>query len=345
MSCKKNRFIRKKILAYYENNKRDLPWRTEQDNNQNPYFTLVSEIMLQQTQVNTALNYYEKFIKKWPNLNKLAQANNDEVLTMWSGLGYYNRAKNLLKAAKIISKKYNGVIPEKYEDLISLPGIGKYTASALISFAFGKFSVVIDTNIKRFIVRLYGLNKNDKLYKTKLDEIGKKLFFKSNSGKFAQAIMDFSSDICSKRNPSCSKCFLKNNCRYDLFLEHDYKKTKVKKKYSLVYFYMFNNKYFFLRKRSLAVVLGGMYEVPGTEWQDKAWPKISSNVKLLYALPKVIRYKLSNTDLQIKIYKANIKDKNYIKDEGIWVCYSDLKNLPISILTKKILNYCIIAKF
>ncbi len=131
MSCKKNSIIRKKILAYYENNKRDLPWRTEQDNNQNPYFTLVSEIMLQQTQVNTALVYYEKFIKKWPNLNSLAQANIEDVLTMWSGLGYYSRAKNLLKAAKIISEKHNGAIPDKYEDLICLPGIGEYTASAI----------------------------------------------------------------------------------------------------------------------------------------------------------------------------------------------------------------------
>ena len=100
MSCKKNSIIRKKILAYYENNKRDLPWRTEQDNNQNPYFTLVSEIMLQQTQVNTALVYYEKFIKKWPNLNSLAQANIEDVLTMWSGLGYYSRAKKSIKSSK-----------------------------------------------------------------------------------------------------------------------------------------------------------------------------------------------------------------------------------------------------
>ena len=105
MSCKQNSIIRRKILTYYENNKRDLPWRTEQDNNQNAYFTLVSEIMLQQTQVNTALVYYVKFVKKWPNLNSLAKANIEDILTMWSGLGYYSRAKNLLKAAKTINEK------------------------------------------------------------------------------------------------------------------------------------------------------------------------------------------------------------------------------------------------
>ena len=210
MSYKKNNIINVKILAYYENNKRDLPWRTKQDNNQNPYLTLVSEIMLQQTQVNTVLGYYEKFIKKWPNLNSLAKADIEDVLTMWSGLGYYSRAKNLLKAAQIISEKHNGVIPNKFEDLIRLPGIGQYTASAIISFAFGGYSVVMDTNIKRFIIRVNGLNKKEILNNRKVNEIGKQMFPKSNSGKYAQAIMDFSSDICTKRNPSCSKCILKN---------------------------------------------------------------------------------------------------------------------------------------
>ena len=118
MSNKKYTIIRDKILSYYENNKRDLPWRTKQDNNQNPYFTLVSEVMLQQTQVNTALSYYKKFITKWPTIDRLAKADEEDVLTLWSGLGYYSRAKNLLKAAKIISVKYNGIIPNKYENLI-----------------------------------------------------------------------------------------------------------------------------------------------------------------------------------------------------------------------------------
>ena len=229
MSCKKNNIIRKKILSYYKNNKRSLPWRTAEDNNQNPYFTLVSEIMLQQTQVSTVLSYFEKFIKKWPDLNSLAHANIEDVLVIWSGLGYYSRAKNLLKAAKIIKEKHNGIIPYKYKDLIDLPGIGEYTASAITSFAFGKFSVVIDTNIKRFITRVNGLHKDDMLNKLKINEIGKKMFPKSNSGKFAQAIMDFSSDICTKRNPSCNKCFLRNNCKFDLSLEKSYEKKKLKR--------------------------------------------------------------------------------------------------------------------
>ena len=344
MSCKKNSIIRKKILAYYQNNKRDLPWRTKQDNNQDPYFTLVSEIMLQQTQVNTALGYYKKFIKKWPNLNSLAQANIEDVLTMWSGLGYYSRAKNLLKTAKIINEEYDGIIPNKYKDLIRLPGVGEYTASAIVSFAFGKFSVVIDTNVKRFISRVNGLNKNDIVNKFKFNEMAKKMFPKSNSGKFAQAIMDFSSDICIKRNPSCSICFLKNNCKFDLSLEKKHKRKKTKKKFSIVFFYIFKNKYFFLKKRAISGILGGMYEVPGTEWESKSWPKLTLKFKSISFLPKIIRYKLSNTDLHTKIYKINVKNKNDIKESGVWVRKPDLEGLPISVLTKKIIIYCMNEK-
>ena len=116
--------INNKILAYYSENKRLLPWRTRQDNNQNPYHTLISEVMLQQTQVKTALGYYKKFIKKWPTIEKLANADLEEVLVMWSGLGYYNRAKNLLKTAKIVLCKHKKKIPSNKEDLLKLPCIG-----------------------------------------------------------------------------------------------------------------------------------------------------------------------------------------------------------------------------
>ncbi len=341
MSYKKNNIINVKILAYYENNKRDLPWRTKQDNNQNPYLTLVSEIMLQQTQVNTVLDYYEKFIKKWPNLNSLAKADIEDVLTMWSGLGYYSRAKNLLKAAQIISEKHNGIIPNKFEDLIRLPGIGQYTASAIISFAFGGYSVVMDTNIKRFIIRINGLNKKEILNNRKVNEIGKQMFPKSNSGKYAQAIMDFSSDICTKRNPSCSKCILKNYCKFDLKSEKSFERKKVKKKYSLVYLYLLKNKSFFLKKRSLSGALAGMYEVPGTEWKNNSWPEVPIKLKSINALPKTIKYKMSNIELQTKIYKVNIRNKNDIKELGIWTNYSGLSSLPVSVLTKKIINCCV----
>ncbi len=194
-----NSNIRNKILTFYKENKRQLPWRTIEDNNQNPYYTLVSEYMLQQTQVKTALKYFQAFIKKWPKIENLANANEEEVLTIWSGLGYYNRAKNLLKTAKIIKKEYKGIIPFQKESLLKLPGIGIYTAAAIRSFSFGKHEVVLDTNIKRFIFRIYGIHERYYKEKNILETYGNKLFPKNNTGKFAQAIMDFSSEICKKK--------------------------------------------------------------------------------------------------------------------------------------------------
>ena len=203
----KKDIIKNRILSYYKNNKRKLPWRTKEDNNQNPYHTLVSEVMLQQTQVKTATSYYKRFIKKWPNIKSLSNANLDEVLVMWSGLGYYNRAKNLLKSAKIITTKFRGNIPSNKESLISLPGIGDYTSAAIMSFAFGKHALAIDTNIKRFFIRVFGLNNNKKNDLKQISIIASRVFPKNNSGKFAQALMDFSSDICKKKNQNVQDAF------------------------------------------------------------------------------------------------------------------------------------------
>ena len=139
------------------------------------------------------------------------------------------------------------------------------------------------------------------------------MFPKFNSGKYAQAIMDFSSDICTKRNPSCSKCVLKNYCKFDLKLEKSYESKKVKKKYSFLYYYLLKNKFFFLKKRSLSGALAGMYEVPGTEWKNNSWPEVPIKLKSIIGLPKTIKYKISNIELQIKIYKVNIINKNDIK--------------------------------
>ncbi len=341
MTNKHNTIIKNKIIAYYENNKRNLPWRTEKDNDQDPYFTLVSEIMLQQTQVNTVLDYYKRFLQKWPNIDSLSKASTEEVLVLWSGLGYYNRAKNLLKSAKIIKTNFNGIIPNKLEELLSLPGIGEYTACAIISFAYGKFSLVLDTNVKRFIKRIYGLNNKNKLEKEEINKYGLKLFPRDNSGKFAQALMDFSSDICTKIKPSCSSCFLNTYCKYDKENEEPSKKLLIKKKFSIVFFYLYKKKFFFLKKRSLTSLLDGMYEVPGTAWTEEKWPNINMDLKKKNFLPGIIKYKFSHISLETKVYKVEIRKKEVIKEKGVWVSIEKLHDIPVSGLTKKIIKHSI----
>ena len=150
--------IQRKMKQYYSKKRRLLPWRAKKGENQNPYQTLISEIMLQQTRVNTVLKYFKKFLKKFPNLKMLALASNEEVLKSWSGMGYYRRAINLHKTAKIILKDYNGIIPSEKNKLLNFPGIGDYTSAAISCFAYGKDEIVIDTNVERFITRIHNFD-------------------------------------------------------------------------------------------------------------------------------------------------------------------------------------------
>ena len=198
------------LLNWYSKNKRKLPWR-QKKNNINPYFILISEIMLQQTNVNTVIYYYKKFIFNWPTIESLSKARLDTVLFIWQGLGYYNRAINLHKTAKIICSKYNGKIPSTYDTLIQLPGIGEYTANAIMALAYNKNTIGIDVNISRVISRLYNLNPNNK------KEISKnlcKLLPTNKCNNFMQGLMDVGAKICKKKNINCLICPLKKYCNF-----------------------------------------------------------------------------------------------------------------------------------
>ena len=162
--------------------------------------------MLQQTQVKTAISYYEKFIKKWPNVDSLSKANLDEVLTMWSGLGYYNRAKNLLNTAKLIKNKYNGLILDKKHILLTLPGIGEYTSAAILSFSFGEYAIAMGYKYKKIYKSYIWIRNKYKKNEKDFYALASKVFPKTNSGKFAQAIMDFLLTF-AKRNLIVSGAF------------------------------------------------------------------------------------------------------------------------------------------
>ena len=198
------------LLIWYSKNKRKLPWRIKK-NIKNPYYVWISEIMLQQTNVNTVINYYKKFISNWPTIYSLSKAKLDKILFTWQGLGYYNRATNLHKTAKIICSKYNGKIPSTYNTLIQLPGIGEYTANAIMAIAYNKQTIGIDVNISRIISRLYNLNPNNN------KEITKRLYKLlpiNKSSNFMQALMDVGAQICKKKSVNCLICPLKKYCNF-----------------------------------------------------------------------------------------------------------------------------------
>ena len=337
--------IRLFIIQYYKKYKRDLPWRSKNNSFQDPYKTIVSEIMLQQTRVDKVIAYYKRFITKWPNINKLANAKLSEVLTEWSGLGYYRRAINLHSLAKMVSEEFNGVVPNDKETLKRLPGIGEYTSSALISFAFGKYSIIIDTNIKRFIIRIFGLNENIK--EKDLNYFANILFPKEHTSSFAQGIMDYASCICLKIKPKCNICNLKKHCKYNF---SDYKKIKKKKKekprkFCYSYFFITDRDEFLLKKRPLSGLLAGLYEVPTSDWKIDNWPPNSlGNVDLPFKSlekppTKILKHEFSHFILYTKVNIVRVKEKKFKQNNYLWIKREKINEVPISSLTNKIIDH------
>ena len=204
--------LSKKILIWYDNNQRRLPWRISKKSKKKQYYRLISEFMLQQTQVKTVIPYFNNFIKKIPNLRALSKSKQKDVLKLWEGLGYYRRAKNLHKTSKILIKNYKSKIPDKFDEIKKLPGIGEYTANILLALIYNQQRIGIDGNVKRVFLRLYNKNleKNNNTFNKKLIES----FSNSRNGDMAEALMEFGAIICKPKNPQCNICTLKLKCYF-----------------------------------------------------------------------------------------------------------------------------------
>tara|TARA_B100000029_G_scaffold408799_1_gene410162 strand:+ start:683 stop:1750 length:1068 start_codon:yes stop_codon:yes gene_type:complete len=198
------------ILNWYNINKRDLPWRKSK----NPYFVWLSEIILQQTKISQGLSYYLKIIDKYPNIKSLANAKENDILLMWQGLGYYSRARNLLKTAKYITNDLNGNFPNNYNDLLKLPGVGEYTASAISSICFNQRIAVVDGNVFRVLSRFYGIDTPINTYSGRkyFMNFAQNLMPKNFFGDYNQGIMDFGALICKPKSPLCNNCMLATKC-------------------------------------------------------------------------------------------------------------------------------------
>jgi len=214
MAGKGLRSVTKKILSWYESHKRDLPWR----DSANPYQVWVSEIMLQQTQVETAIPYYHRFLSRFPTVQSLAAASQDDVLKAWENMGYYSRARNLHVAAGHVVERFGGKIPQGWEELMSLPGIGKYTAGAILSMAFGLPVPAVDANVRRVISRLFAVEDPIDQSETaqRIWELAETLVPSKGAGRFNQALMDLGATICRARDPKCSVCPAHTHCQAHL---------------------------------------------------------------------------------------------------------------------------------
>jgi len=262
--------IHEKLNIWYNKEKRDLPWRNSND----PYRIWLSEIILQQTKVAQGTAYYIRFIEKFPDVFSLAEAQTDEVLKIWQGLGYYSRARNLHETAKTIAFKLNGIFPQTYSELLKLKGIGEYTAAAISSIAFNEPKAAVDGNVKRVISRLFSVKDeiNSGSGKKALNQLSEEILDKANPGLHNQAMMELGASICLPRKPTCIACPLNINClalkdNIVTELPLKYKKSKAIDRF-FTYLIIRKRDFLCLQQRVSGDIWEGLYEFPLIETSE-----------------------------------------------------------------------------
>ncbi|MDG2096126.1 MAG: A/G-specific adenine glycosylase [Paracoccaceae bacterium] len=301
------------LLKWYDRNARVLPWRVPPNSNKvsNPYFIWLSEIMLQQTTVVTVQPYFDKFLSKWPTIFELALANDQDVMASWAGLGYYARARNLLKCARTVVREYDGKFPPCYNQLIKLPGIGPYTASAILSIAFSKSYAVLDGNVERVISRYYNILDPLPSSKELLQSLAQSNLSSLRPGDYNQAVMDLGATICTPRKPQCINCPVNLSCKAKELGDPAGLPKKLQKKAKPLkfgsVFIGFNEKSgYLLERRKGKGLLGGMLSWPSTDWSECSdinppiladWIPVSGNVK----------HTFTHFKLELSVFKATIK--------------------------------------
>ena len=314
------------ILKWYDSNARKLPWRIPPSQSKkgilgDPYQVWLSEVMLQQTTVKTVIPYYKTFLNRWPNIEELEKAPEEEVMGAWAGLGYYSRARNLIKCANIIVHDYDSVFPSDEESLLSLPGIGTYTAAAIRSIAFNKMAVVIDGNIERVISRLNALSESPSRSKVHVKTLATNLTPNERFGDYAQALMDLGSTICTPQKPKCDICPISADCdsfKRNLINTMTKRNHKILRQLRFGYAFIINatDNHFFLIRRPKKGLLGGMLAYPTSDWTLDKHSSFQAPFKSCWNLRKErVHHTFTHFDLELKIVEgfAENMPEEYIK--------------------------------
>jgi len=338
--------MRKRLLAWYEAGGRSLPWRIRPEDREagqkaDPYAVWLSEIMLQQTTVPHATPYYHAFLKRWPRVQDLVRADEDEVFAAWAGLGYYARARNLLACARAVSEA-GGDFPALEKDLLALPGIGPYTAAAVRAAAFNLPASVVDGNVERVITRICAIPDPVKTSKPLIKRIAAALADPDRPGDYAQAIMDLGATVCTPRSPACAACPWQTECaahvqgRPEAF---PVKSAKAAKPHRMaVGFAVFCGDRIWLRKRPPIGLLGGMLEVPSTDWRPESW----SDEAALALAPfsggwqarASIRHVFTHFTLEMQMWRREA-DAGWAPEAGGWYAVSQIDQLALPSVMKK----------
>jgi A/G-specific adenine glycosylase len=334
----------RRLLAWYRSHARTLPWRNHRD----PYAVWVSEIMLQQTRVETVIPYFNRWMQRFPTIKALAEASEQDVLNLWEGLGYYSRARNLHKAAEVVVEKFNGQLPRDLDALRQLPGIGRYTVGAITSMAFGMDEPTLDGNIRRVLARVFDISlpadsaSGEKaLWHLAADHLPKGM-----AGDYNQALMDLGATICIPKNPRCLICPLMELCEARRKGIRDQRPVlKPKKKtpqYALAAAVVRKNGRVLLAKRPSKGLLGGMWEFPNGRVEGDPAKGLSKSLRSGYQL-KVQRgdalgvVKHAYTHFKVTVHVFQCEVVSMVKNQNLkWVELKSLEDFPMGKVDRQI---------
>ncbi|MDP9079777.1 MAG: A/G-specific adenine glycosylase [Bacteroidota bacterium] len=311
------------LTQWYLENKRDLPWRNTTD----AYTIWLSEIILQQTRVEQGLPYFNRFVEKYPNVSAFAAADEDDILKLWQGLGYYSRGRNMLKTAQLVEDLYNGEFPQSYDQLIKLKGIGEYTASAIASFSANEARAVVDGNVYRVLARYLGIDEpiNSTKGKKIFQQVANDFLNKKNPGLHNQAMMEFGATVCKPKNPACGICPVRTGCYAFTHnaintLPVKLNKLKVRERY-FNYFLIADDHKVLINKRNQSDIWANMYDLPLVETPALVAPEE------LFRHPQVADF--FGTDL--KITEISPVKKHVLTHQRLYVRLITLQNQPIKL--------------
>ncbi len=332
------------LLSWYDHNAREMPWRVGPSQRlagvlPDPYRVWLSEVMLQQTTVVTVGPYFRRFLDLWPTVAALAKAPDDQVMAQWAGLGYYARARNLLKCARAVTTDHAGVFPDEYDTLLRLPGIGPYTAAAIAAIAFDRPRAVVDGNVERVMARLFDVRETLDLAKPRLVELAQALTPESRPGDYAQAVMDLGATICTPKNPRCADCPVRGACLAQgagIAAELPRRKPRVRKptRRGVIYVAMRQDGALLLERRPARGLLGGMLGWPGSQWARDAQdaPPFAANWR---EAPAEVRHTFTHFHLRLSVKVATVPNKS-APDLGTFIPVEDFRPSDLPTVMRKV---------
>lgn len=336
-----------KLLTWFEAQRRALPWRDAATGRRDPYRVWLAEVMLQQTTVAAVRPYYEAFLARWPDVKALAEAQDEEVMRAWAGLGYYARARNMLKCARLVAFERQGAFPRAEEDLAALPGIGPYTAAAIAALAFGAPTAPVDGNVIRTLCRLFALEDEMPAHIRLVADKAHALLPEGRSGDFAEALMDLGAGVCRPKNPDCPACPWEADCRArKVGAPQDYPRKAAKKarptRFGWAFWVERPDGRVLLETRAEKGLLGGMTGFPGGAWTEAGEEARTAALRtwstaVWEELPGRVTHTFTHFHLSLGVVRVRVGEAE--APQGLWCRPEDLAGQGLPTVMKKVARH------